>query len=331
MTENSAKKPKQSRNRLIFIGGVLMIALVAAYLAFDRLFPNDYNPSVTGVPTSDGISSIDRARTSTAQARTPSGMNDNGITFASYTGDVVRDIPSQTDPLFKSCTEARVSRPEGRPDATAEPTMEATMGATMEATMEATMAAEMMPSGTPDLVRVAVVGAESEACYQIGEIFLNNNEFRVAVGVTRSIEGEIEIDRDNIANSVIGDIKINISEFRSDEGRRDTAIQRRWIETNTYPFATLSEVRIVGLPARKYVDGETLKFQVVGMLELRQTKLETTFDVEATLTGDLLVVRAVAPIKLTDFNIEPPTIGGFVSADNDMIIVLNLVARPKTS
>jgi polyisoprenoid-binding protein YceI len=199
----------------------------------------------------------------------------------------------------------------------------------MQATLEATAAAtEAAPVGTPDPIRLSIVGSESEACYEVGETFLRGNQFNLAIGVTKSIAGEIEIDRANVANSLVGDIKINISEFKSDEGRRDTMIQRNWLESNKYPFATLKDINISGLPNRPYKDGETLKFQITGTLDIHDTKRPTTFDVTATLTGDLLVVHAAAAIQMSHFGFSAPSIAGMLNAENNALLVLNLVARP---
>ncbi|MBE7512710.1 MAG: YceI family protein [Anaerolineales bacterium] len=316
----------KNRSRLVLIGAfALAAAALIGYLIFDRLFPNNYAPSVTGVPT-EAINSIDARRTAQAQTKTaappgnsyaPVGENPEGIALIAYQAPISRfGKPQQDAPLYVSCTEDRL-RARERP-ATVEPTAEATAAATVEA------------AGTPaapDLIRLAIVGSESEACYQVGEVFAGVGEFRVAVGITRSIGGEIEIDRGNVANSLVGDIVINISEFRSDEGRRDAAIQSRWLETNRYPIATFANIEAEGLPTRPYIDGETLSFTLTGELTIREVAVPTTFEATAALTGDVLVVRAVSDVKMSDWKFDAPNMAGFVTVDDDMRIVLNLVAR----
>jgi polyisoprenoid-binding protein YceI len=303
-----------NRKRILVIAVVVAAIAGVGYFLFDRAFPNNFQPSVTGVPTS-GSSSIDARRTAqalTAAAPTP---QTNGIVLLSNPRREGNSLFQTDEPLYTACEDFRVSVPGGRPAATAEPTMEATMAATTEAGVP----------GETQLVRYAVDAELSEACYISPEIFLGINEFRVAVGITKSIDAEVEIDLGNVANSLVGDVTINISELKSDEGRRDGAIQNRWIETNKYPFATFSNISVVGLPTRPYVEGETLNFQLVGTLKLREAERETTFEAKATIKDDMLVVVAYADITFSGFDIETPAISGFVSVDDELRLLLNFV------
>jgi polyisoprenoid-binding protein YceI len=158
---------------------------------------------------------------------------------------------------------------------------------------------------------------------------LGNNQFALAVGVTKTIDGFVQIDRANVAASQVGEIVINIAEFTSDSSRRDGIIRQRWLESNKFPLAKLTDAKLVGLPARAYQDGETLSFQIVGNLTIRETPKEVTFNVTATLTGDTLVVTGYTDVLMSDFGFTAPEIGGFVRANNELRIVLNLVARPE--
>jgi polyisoprenoid-binding protein YceI len=322
-----------NRRRLVIVGVIVVVVLgIIGFLIFDRLFPADRAPVVTGVPTPAG-SSIDARRTEQAQTQTAApttssrrlgAPDSDGLQQVVYVPDMLLARPAQGEPLYIPCTERRVrGELELRPTPTATSAPDA---ADVTATPEPPPAAV----GEPDLIRMEIVGSESEACFQVGEIFPGLGEFRVAVGVTRSIVGEVEIDRANVANSLIGDIVININEFQSDEPRRDGAIRGQWLESDKYPYATLANIEILGLPQRAYVDGETLTFTVRGDLTIREVTRPTDFAVSATLRGEELVVLAEAHILMTDFGFDPPNLA-FVQADNDAGIVLNLVARPPTS
>ena len=121
----------------------------------------------------------------------------------------------------------------------------------------------------PDFIVLNIVGMSSEACYQVGETFLNRQPpFNLAVGITKAIAGQIAIDRANVSNSKIGDIVIDISQLTSDERMRDGRIRSQWLESNKYPQAKLTNAKLVGLPARPYKDGEVLTFQIAGDLEV---------------------------------------------------------------
>jgi protocatechuate 3,4-dioxygenase beta subunit/polyisoprenoid-binding protein YceI len=175
------------------------------------------------------------------------------------------------------------------------------------------------------------VGQESEACYQVGEIFFEeNNRYELAVGVTKAINGEIAIDRANLSNSRVGDVVIDISQFRSNASNRDGAIRREWLESNKYPLARLSKAKVVGLPARPYKEGEVLHFQIVGLLKIRTMERNVVFNTRAALKDDVLVGTAWADIKMTDFGFDPPNLLGGLRVNNEMRIVVNFVAREPT-
>lgn len=229
--------------------------------------------------------------------------------------------PNLQSELYQSCTEKRGITPtptagSGGPVA----------AATAVATSAATAVAASSDNG--DLTFYKIIGPESEACYQVGEVFIDeDNRFNLAVGVTKSIDGQIAIDKNNVVNSVIGDIVINVSEFQSDSPRRDGIIRELWLESNKYPFARLTETKTIGLPPRAYKDGEILSFQVVGMLEVHGTKRETTFDAQAWLKDNALIVTASTNVRMTDFGFDPPSIADLIKANNNAHLVLNLVAR----
>lgn len=301
-----------NRRALIIAAAAIVLVIVAALIVRDWVIPTFAEPSVTGIPTANNPFAA------TKGSMLPAGASNSGIQAAAFV-EPVRSVKAQT-PLYRSCTEDRT--------ATATPTgVAATIEATAAATIEAT--AEATAEAAADLLVVRIIGPESEACYQVGEVFLGNNQFALAVGVTKTIDGFVQIDRANIAASQIGEIVINIAEFTSDSSRRDGIIRQRFLESNKFPIAKLTDAKLVGLPARPYQDGEALSFQIVGNLEIRETKKEVTFNVTASLTGNTLVVTGYADVLMSDFGFTAPEIGGFVRANNELRIVLNLVARPE--
>jgi polyisoprenoid-binding protein YceI len=309
---------KQRRNVIIAVLAIIFI-IAAILIARDWVLPTFAGVSVTGVPTR--VDSFADLKTKQAQTKaatataTKSALNTgtDGIVLLSYKprGQAQQKLP------YDSCIEVRGSTPTpSAPQST--PT--ATPAAPGPAATTAAAAAE-------DFVFLRIDATKSEACYQVGEIFFNeDNRFNLAVGITHSIDGEVAIDRANIANSKIGDFTININEFSSDQPRRDGIIRRRWLESDRYPYAMLTNAQIIGLPTRPYSEGETLTFQIVGDLEIHATKRSTVFNATASLTGGTLYVHAVADIKMTDFGFEPPDIAGTVRANNDARLVLNLIA-----
>jgi polyisoprenoid-binding protein YceI len=193
-----------------------------------------------------------------------------------------------------------------------------------------------MPTATPvedastssNIGTYQIIGAESQVSYEVGETFFNeNNRFATAIGVTSEISGEITLDSNNPQNTQIGEIRVDISQFRSDSSRRDGAIRDRFLESGRYPIATFVPTEIAGLP-ETYAPGETLTFQVTGDLTIRETTLPVTFDVTAKLDGDTLSGTAETTILMSDFGIGPITIAGILGTEDTIKLTFNFVARP---
>ncbi len=229
--------------------------------------------------------------------------------------------------LYKSCEADKLTAP-----LTLQPASAATQAATASATTAAT-AASAATAGADDIVFLSIVDSESQACYLTSETFLAGNfmglptGFNGAVGITQTIQGDIALDRTNVASSQIGDITINISEFKSDNDRRDSFIRRQFLESNKYPYATLTGATALGLPAGAYKDGTALQFQIKGTLTVHDTPRETIFNATGAFTGGTLVIKATTELKMSDFGIQVPAIGGLLKVDDALRLEVNIVAR----
>lgn len=311
------------RSRALMLGMAALIGIpvliVGIYVAVNFVLPALFTtPSTTGVPTarSNNIDALrtqqaERALTTTPPTATNSAFYQNGVRAAAYSAPDVRNLLAQE--LYVSCTVARgvTATPQNAPSAT--PTVTATP--------------EPTPTvGESNFVFLSIVGAESEACYQVGEIL--NGSFVLAVGVTKEIAGEVAVDLSNLANSQLGEeINVNLAQIRSDQRNRDNwMISSQGFNFNQFPIAKLTDAELIGLPERAYREGEMLTFQIKGNLQVRETVRETTFTAMGMYSDGVLVVTAYTDLKLTDLDLNPPNLG-FVRVNDDVRIVLNLVAR----
>ncbi|MEP7290034.1 MAG: YceI family protein [Chloroflexota bacterium] len=267
----------------------------------------------SGALPTTGASPVAKSLSNNTTSRTGFNADPNIQLVAFAPGE--RSVRDQ-QALYESCTVLRGSTP----------TPEGSDAPTVTPTIDPAALAPTKTSGD-NVVFYKIVAEESEACYQVGEIFANGNEFNLAIGVTKTIDGEVAIDMNNVANSQIGDFIINVSEFKSDSDRRDGMIRQRFLESNKYPYAKLTEANIIGLSAGPYKEGDVLKFKVVGKLELHGTARETTFDATARLQDGTLVVIAASDVKMSDYGFDAPDIAGVVKANDELHIILNLVAR----
>lgn len=178
----------------------------------------------------------------------------------------------------------------------------------------------------PGLERYVVVPSESEARYRVGETFLGDNRFNVAVGRTRQVEGEILVNRRNPGSSRVGPITVDLSALESDSARRDNAIRQRWLESARFPKAGFVSTEIRGAPAA-YRDGQAVELQLVGDLTVRDVTRRVTWQATVRLAGNELRAQAATTVRMTDFGFDPPSILGFVRAENEAKLELDLVAR----
>ncbi|MFQ3537032.1 MAG: YceI family protein [Aggregatilineales bacterium] len=309
------------RSRALMLGAAALIGIpvlaFGLYIAVNFILPSIFTtPSVTGVPTArsnniDALRTQQAERTLTATAAR-SSLHQTGVQAVAFGANAGTRLAGQE--LYVSCTAARgaTATPRNVPTATPMPT----------ATPEPTPTAP----AESDFVFLSIVGEESEACYQVGEIL--NGSFVLAVGVTREIAGEVAIDLGNLANSQLSEeINVNLAQIRSDQRNRDNwMISERGFNFNRFPIAKFTDAELIGLPERAYREGETLTFQIRGNLQVREAVRETVFTAMGRYENGVLVVTAFADLKLTELGLTPPNLG-FVSVNDDMRIVLNLVAR----
>jgi polyisoprenoid-binding protein YceI len=180
------------------------------------------------------------------------------------------------------------------------------------------------PGGTRGFV---IVPGESKVSYEVGETFFREgNRFSTAIGTTTEINGEIQVDMQNPANSTIGPIEVDISAFTSDRDRRDQAIRERWLQSASYPIATFKPTAIEGVPPT-YAEGQDVSIRVTGDLTVRDTTRPVTFDVTGKIVGDQMSGTATTAIKMSDFNFQAPEIAGMLKAEDDVKLIFAFVAR----
>ncbi len=147
--------------------------------------------------------------------------------------------------------------------------------------------------------------AQSEVWYEVGETLFNqNNRFATAVGRTKGIAGDILVDLGQPSNSQIGEVVIDVSQFASDESRRDNFIRRNGLESSRIPYARFAARAIEGLPAQVAV-GDEVTFVVSGDLTVKETTRLVTWNVTLKLEDNRLVGSASTDILMSDFGVGP--------------------------
>jgi polyisoprenoid-binding protein YceI len=166
----------------------------------------------------------------------------------------------------------------------------------------------------------------SEASYHVGETFFRDNQFKVAVGVTHGIQGDVYVDRAHPDQSRVGAITVNVNQFTSDSGHRDNAIRRRWLESDQYPTAVFTPTSIDGLP-KTYAAGQTLHVRVTGNLTVHNVTKPAVFTGTLKLSGDTLTGTMESTVLMTDFGFDPPRIM-MLQTENKATLEFHFTAHP---
>lgn len=165
---------------------------------------------------------------------------------------------------------------------------------------------------------------QSSVSYSVNEIFAGQ-EVSTAVGTTRQLAGDILIDRDNLAQSQVGTIVINVEQFESDSGLRDRRIRREYLESSTYPEAVFVPRELIGFPT-EVVEGTNYTFDMAGDLTVRDTTLPVTWSVTGSLQGNMLTGSATTMILMSDFGVGPIDIAGLVETSDEVQLEFEFVA-----
>lgn len=189
--------------------------------------------------------------------------------------------------------------------------------------------AHAAPSGgaPQGMERYVIDPSASQVLYHVGETFIDqNNRFHTAVGTTHGIQGEVLVDRAHPNQSRVGPITVDISQFTSDNSRRDNAIRQHWLESAHYPTAVFTPTSIPGLPAA-YVEGRDLPLRIQGTLRVRQMTKPVDFTGTVRLEGNVLSGHATTTILMTDFGFDPPSIFGVLNTENQAQLEIQMTAR----
>jgi polyisoprenoid-binding protein YceI len=181
-------------------------------------------------------------------------------------------------------------------------------------------------------LRLVVAPEGNEARYRVREQLAGVDFPNDAVGATHAITGALVLDAQGKVVPAESKFVIDVTTLTSDKDRRDRFIQRRTLQTDSFPTVVLTPTALNGLPTPVPSSGP-LTLQLLGDLLVRGVTHPTTWQVNAvaerggfsgtastTFTFDdvgltkprVAVVLTVADsIRLEyDFHLVPDSTGG---------------------
>jgi polyisoprenoid-binding protein YceI len=175
-------------------------------------------------------------------------------------------------------------------------------------------------------VTLQIVQDESEARFKIDEVL--NGSPNTVVGTTNQVAGEILINIDDPPATQVGTIQVNARTLSTDNSFRNRAIANTILETGTYEFITFTPSEVIGFPESPVL-GETISFQIIGNLTVRDVTNEVVFDVSATpVSESRLEGSASTTILRSDYGLKIPSVPRVADVSEEVILFLDFVAVP---
>ena len=166
---------------------------------------------------------------------------------------------------------------------------------------------------------VWTVGAGSQAGYRVDEVL--SGQSTTAVGRTDKVTGSLTVSD---TRATAGSFTVDLSSVTSDQSRRDTQFRGRIMETARFPTATFTLTQPVDLGSLAAQTG-TATVDVTGTLLLHGVTRSVTAPLTVVRTAGEVRVSGQVPVVFADYGIDNPSIGGFVTTEDDGVIEILLV------
>jgi polyisoprenoid-binding protein YceI len=186
---------------------------------------------------------------------------------------------------------------------------------------EATRATQGDGAASPDGTWQVSDDGSSYVGYRVKEQLAFLNSPNEAVGRSKAVTGTMQVAGDTVEEVRI---EADLTQLTSDETRRDNAIRQRGLESERYPTATLELTEPIQLTSTP-VEGQEVRGQGKGQLTVHGVTREVDLDLQGRWSGETIQVVGQLPVKMTDYQIEPPRFGPVVSIEDSLNVDFNLV------
>jgi polyisoprenoid-binding protein YceI len=143
------------------------------------------------------------------------------------------------------------------------------------------------------------------------------------------VAGNIFVNFENPAESMVGPIEINLRTLTTDNEFRNRALRDQILESNRdeYEFTTFTPTAISGMPETVEV-GDTFRFTLTGDLPIRAVTNSLDWEVEVTVVSDTRIEgRARTTITRTQYDLIIPTVPTVANVEEDIDLAIEFVAE----
>ncbi len=146
---------------------------------------------------------------------------------------------------------------------------------------------------------------------------------KTAVGRTRDLDASMTLADHELTEAVV---TVDMSTLVTDDRRRDLNMKTS-LDVWDHPESTFQLTAPVEIPDEAYL-GEPVEMPVDGNLTIKGHTLPQTANIAASLDGDRMIVTGHTEIRMSDYDIEPPSGGRVFSISDEVTVEWQLMLEP---
>jgi polyisoprenoid-binding protein YceI len=165
----------------------------------------------------------------------------------------------------------------------------------------------------------------STAGYRVREKLAELPAKSDAVGRSPAVTGTVKVEGSGTAHTASeARFEVDLTKLTSDRSQRDNRIRTMGLQSNTFPTATFVSTKPIPLPAET-ASGQAVKASAEGDLTIHGVTKRVTIPLDVRVSGTKGELVGSLEFPMSDFNITPPSIAGFVSVDPDATLEFKLI------
>ena len=302
---------RRSKRTKIVVGTVIAVVLVVVVAVGLFILTRDEAPEAVDLETA--VAQIEAAEAADDRTDTPS---------TSPSDDDGEDVgtTSSTDNDTQATGSTETDTDTGTATTSTDDTDTETTSAGQTADSLGGLAGVWAVQLAEGAVDLQVEPAVSFAGFRVDEVLSGGIGDFTAVGRTVDVTGSIELTDTAL---VAATVEVTMSTLRTDNGSRDGQV-RRALNTNEFPVATFTLTEPLELPA-DMAEGEALSGSAHGDLTIKGVTNRATFDLQAQLVGDTIVVVGSSEVVFSNYEVTAPTAPIVVSVEDHGIMEFQLI------
>ena len=170
------------------------------------------------------------------------------------------------------------------------------------------------------LVRLALVPGQNEAKYILTVKTLGAAPKQAACA-TRDVTGEIVLNPDGSVVTELSKVTVDQRTFKCEAPLRDNMAQQL-LNTAEHPHAVFLVKSTPGLTVP--LGTGDVAFQLIGEQTVKGVTQPTTYDTTANMTPEAMTGLARTNLKMSSFDIKPPSIGPLLQVADEMVAEVTL-------